>query len=302
MSKKSLIFLLCFTILFSGIFFIKTPNTTRKDTKASTPRLIVIPNSNIIEKNINIIENEQITSRIHNNYIPLNNAEITRIENFKKYLIGKFNPEERNDIVLVEKYYAPLVNNVYLRKEVYESFIAMEKEALKEEVDLKIISGLRNFDYQKGIWNGKWNGTIFANGKNLKKTIPDELQRTKEILKYSAMPGTSRHHWGTEIDLNNTDAFYFDSEKGKKEYDWMVNNASKFGFYQPYNKKDEINTRTGYSEEKWHWSYLPISRELTNNYISLITENDIKGFLGDQFVPKINIIGDYVLGINSNCI
>ena len=291
MPKKSLIFLFCLVILFFVIFYSKKLNEPKKYTTNKVPNLIVIPNNSAIAPVV-----------IKNNYIPLSNTEISKIEELKNYLLGKFDHFKRDDFVLVSDKYTFPDLKIYLRKEAYLAFQKMSEEASKEEVNLKIISGLRTFNYQKSIWEGKWNGTTLANGKNLKKTITDEFERVKKILEYSAMPGTSRHHWGTEIDLNNTDAFYFDSEKGKKEYDWMVNNASRFGFCQPYNKKDEINMRTGYSEEKWHWSYLPISKELTKNYTSLITEDTIKGFLGDKYVADMNIITDYVLGINPECI
>lgn len=232
-----------------------------------------------------------------------NIPEKIAIEDYKNYLMGKFDLLNRDDFVLVSTNNILLNNKIYLRKETYEAFLKMKEEASKEKIDLKILSGFRSFDYQKkDIWEKKWNGDTLVAGKNLLKTIPDELKRMQKILEYSAIPGTSRHHWGTEIDINSVNLSYFNSEKGKKEYNWMNENASKFGFCQPYNKKDAINPRTGYSEEKWHWSYLPISKDLTNKYSSFVKEADIKGFSGDKYIPKINIITNYVLGINPDCL
>ena len=65
------------------------------------------------------------------------------------------------------------------------------------------------------------------------------------------MPGTSRHHWGTDIDMTDMSVAFYNTRKGKKMYDWMSKNAAKFGFYQPFN----ANRKDGYQEEKWHWSY-----------------------------------------------
>lgn len=298
MSKKLSIFLLSLIILFFALFSLKTLSALKKDNATSASNnIIVMPNNNALPNTSNI----NISALAQNNYIPLSYTEKLKIENLKNYLVGKFDRSKRDDFVLVSDSYTISDSKIYLRKEVYESFLEMEKEALKEGISLKIISGFRNFIYQKSIWEKKWNGDVLVDGKNLKESIPDELERIKKILEYSAMPGTSRHHWGTEIDVNNADPIYFDSEKGKKVYDWLVENASKFGFCQPYNKKDD-SERTGYSEEKWHWSYFPISKKLINDYVSLIKKDDIKGFLGDRYFSEMNIIAIYVLGINPICI
>jgi len=298
MSKKLSIFLLSLIILFFALFSLKTLSALKKDNATSASNnIIVVPNNNALPNTSNI----NISALVQNNYIPLSNTEISKIEDLKNYLIGKFDRSKRNDFVLVSDSYTISDSKIYLRQEAYKSFLKMEKVASSEGISLKIISGFRNFIYQKSIWEKKWNGDVLVDGKNLKKSIPDELERAKKILEYSAMPGTSRHHWGTEIDMNNADPAYFDSEKGKKGYDWLVENASKFGFCQPYNKKSD-SERTGYSEEKWHWSYFPISKELINDYVSLIKKDDIKGFSGDQYFSEMNIIADYVLGINPICI
>jgi len=218
------------------------------------------------------------------------------VEKQKNYLLGKFEPSQNNTFVLIPN------SNIYLRKEAYQAFEKMREKAKLDNVNLSIVSGLRNFDYQKNIWENKWNGKTLVEGKNLKETIPDELERAKTILQYSSIPGTSRHHWGTDMDINSTDPTYFDSAKGKKEYNWLVKNASNFGFCQPYNEKTELNNRTGYSEEKWHWSYATLSRDLLKKYSSIIKISDISGFSGDKYTQELNLIQDYVLGVNKSCL
>lgn len=111
------------------------------------------------------------------------------------------------------------------------------------------------------------------------------------------MPSSSRHHWGTDIDINNLNNSYFSSGKGLKEYNWLVENASKFGFYQPYTCKE--NERNGYNEEKWHWYYLPLSKLDLAYYNQQITYKDITDFEGAEFAQKIDIVKNYVNGINS---
>ena len=95
------------------------------------------------------------------------------------------------------------------------------------------------------------------------------------------MPTTSRHHWGTDIDLNSLSNSYFEQGKGKKEYEWLIENANKYGFYQVYTSKE--NGRTGYNLEKWHWSYLPLASEYLKFYNANITYKDISGFKGSEY-------------------
>ncbi len=49
-------------------------------------------------------------------------------------------------------------------------------------------------------------------------------------MNYSAMPSASRHHWGTDLDINSVEDEYFQTEPGLSEHKWLVNNGFKFGF------------------------------------------------------------------------
>jgi LAS superfamily LD-carboxypeptidase LdcB len=216
------------------------------------------------------------------------------------YLIGKFDPTQREDFIIIPEKYNVGGYQMLLRKEALEAFLRMAETANRNGIELRIASATRNFDYQKNIWNNKWTGYTLVEGKDLSIKIPNELTRFKKILEYSAVPGTSRHHWGTDIDINNANPEYFETIKGERIYTWLVANAPLFGFCQPYTLKG-TERPTGYYEEKWHWSYLPLSKNFTEEYKNLITEKDITGFDGDEYVPKLNLIKDYVLGINPNC-
>ena len=219
----------------------------------------------------------------------------------KIYLMGKFDPSSRKDFILIPTTYTTNQSKMYLRKETLDAFLKMRDAANLDRIDLKIASATRNFVYQKNIWNNKWIGVTLIDGKNLSKSIPNSLERFKKILEYSAVPGTSRHHFGTDIDINNANPEYFESKLGEETYEWLVKNASVFGFCQPYNQKDS-NRPTGYNEEKWHWSYSPLAKTFTEEYKNLIKEEDIKGFLGDENVAGQDLINNYVLGINPDCL
>lgn len=219
----------------------------------------------------------------------------------KIYVMGKFEPALHPDFLEVPKEYNVGGYTMHLRKETLSAFLEMQKSAKEDGVDLKIASATRNFIYQKKLWENKWSGFTLDEGKDLSKSIPDGLLRFKKILEYSSAPGTSRHHFGSDIDINDANTAYFEKEIGKKVYEWLTLNASRFGFCQPYNLKNE-NRPTGYNEEKWHWSYLPLARTFTEQYKNLVQTEDINGFLGSEYVPQLNLINDYVLGINPECI
>lgn len=230
----------------------------------------------------------------------LTEEETRANEELKNYLLGKFDPKNRDDFVLVPEDHTLYKAKIYLRKEVSAAFLAMVNKAKSENINLKVTSGTRNFDYQKNIWENKWTGKKLVDGKNLMESFRDESMRFDKILEYSAAPSTSRHHWGTDIDINDADPAYFETEQGKKEYEWLVSNAPSFGFCQVYDKKG-LSRFAGYNEEKWHWSYLPLAFSMTIDYENIIKLSDIQGFLGDQYVKEKDIIKNYVLSLNPDC-
>jgi zinc D-Ala-D-Ala carboxypeptidase len=200
------------------------------------------------------------------------------------FIMGKFKPSEELNFKLVPRKYTDKLG-MYLQKEALTAFEKMADAAKKEGVSLKIISSTRNFDYQKRIWESKW--------VNQKPSLTDKEKAIK-ILEYSAMPGASRHHWGTDMDLNSLENAYFAKGAGKKVYEWMVAHAATYGFGQPYS----AGRSGGYKEEKWHWSYLPLAKKYTAYAKSHLTNTLFSGFKGAHTAAEIDVLNNYVLMIN----
>lgn len=214
-----------------------------------------------------------------------------------EYLLGKFDQSKAPDFVRMnDAHTGGSARGAYLQKEAYEAFVSMYEAAKAEGVSLTILSATRNFDYQKGIWERKWTGATQVGGKNLARAVPDPEERARTILKYSSMPGTSRHHWGTDIDLNAFENSYFATGKGLIEYTWLQQNASKFGFCQPYTAKGEARPN-GYEEELWHWSYMPIAGKYLAAYGHQVSHDMIAGFKGSEVAAGLNVIENYVFGV-----
>lgn len=217
-----------------------------------------------------------------------------------RFLMGKFSASKRSDFVRIHKRYASR-KGMYMQKLAYDAFKAMHADAKSSGISLKIISASRSFYHQKSIWEAKWNGKRRVGSiRNIKRSIKSPTQRALKILEYSSMPGSSRHHWGTDIDLNAFNNRYFASGKGKKVYAWLVKNAPRYGFCQPYTRKGTTRPH-GYNEEKWHWSFKPLASNYTKQAQSRLSNNIFKDFDGARTATRIGIINRYVLGIHPNC-
>ncbi len=190
-----------------------------------------------------------------------------------------------------------------LQKEASKSFEAMKKEAAKEKIKLHITSGYRSYNKQIEIWNGKYDR---YSAKGLKG-----LELIRKITEFSAMPGTSRHHWGTDADIldisvlqpkNPLEQSHYISSKGvyNRLNEWMKHNAARFDFYEAYT---DDPTRKGYEFEPWHFSYKPLAVNYLKNYnkkikLSYIKLPQLRGkeFLTESFFNEYK--RDYVNGLN----
>lgn len=190
-----------------------------------------------------------------------------------------------------------------LQAEASKAFEKMKKEAKTKGIQLHITSGHRDYEKQALIWNGKYER---YSAKGLKG-----LELIKKITEFSAMPGTSRHHWGTDADILDLSVpqpkdplkpSHYVSSKGvyNKIHDWMLHNSERFGFYEAYT---DDPTRTGYEFEPWHFSYKPIAIKYLKAYNKNITwanikSNTLKGhhLITDDFFQRYK--KEYVNGVN----
>lgn len=246
------------------------------------------------EKKTEIIVDSSQAPKEVKNTIEKIEAKTGEIEDVDLSIVmGKYEPSEHPDFVEIDGSLADR-EGLYLQKEAYGSYREMQKAAKQEGIDLVIRSATRNFNYQKGIWERKWK-TNAADQQNY-----SDNDNALQILKYSSMPGTSRHHWGTDIDLNAFENTWFESGEGLKLYNWLEQNAGSYGFCQVYSEKNEERPH-GYNEEKWHWSYLPIAKKYYELAQSHMKDELISGFEGSDEAKQIGVVEKYILGINKKC-
>ena len=150
-----------------------------------------------------------------------------------------------------------------------QALLALREAARTAGIDLHIVSSFRDFNRQLVIWSGKFSGTrplLDAAGKPLNPTDLYENALIDAILLWSALPGASRHHWGSDLDVIDRAALpegsqpqltpaqfapggYFERLDG-----WLDSNMARFGFFRPY-----ATDRGGVQPEPWHLSYAPVA-------------------------------------------
>jgi LAS superfamily LD-carboxypeptidase LdcB len=156
-------------------------------------------------------------------------------------------------------------NGFRLLPEVCEAFTRMQTAAAQDNVDIQIVSSYRSFERQLNIWQNKWSGKatlLDANEKPLDATALSDQEKILAILTWSALPGASRHHWGTDLDVydkNSVEMAQRDFQLVCSEYDrgpctqlniWLNEHASQFGFGRPYSEY-----KGGIAREPWHLSF-----------------------------------------------
>lgn len=179
-------------------------------------------------------------------------------------LIGKGNPELFGD-------------GYKLRKEANKAFLDMKKKALEDGINIQIVSSYRDFYHQKRIWTRKYN-SFTKNGLKPRDAI-------KKIIKYSTIPGTSRHHWGTDIDIIDgnskqpkdvlNEAHFHGNGPFCKLKEWLDENSETYGYYLVY---DNNANRKGFKYEPWHYSY----KTLSKGYLAEFKKLDIFQLLKDE--------------------
>ncbi len=198
-----------------------------------------------------------------------------------------------------------------------DAFLQMRAVALGDGLDIVPVSSFRDFDKQAAIWNAKFRGErplLDRHGAPLDATGLDDAARVQTILLWSALPGASRHHWGSDFDVIDRAAltgqwqdyqprllpeeFGHDGVFGRLGQ-WLDQYAADFGFFRPYGSDRERGVRP----EPWHLSFAPLSVPA----LAAFDEATLSGALHAGSVAGVEavlqqlpaIVRDYVRGIDA---
>ncbi len=171
---------------------------------------------------------------------------------------------------------------INLRAEAHDAFVEMKKAAYSDGIDLKIVSSYRNFERQEGIFERKFIRYTEDEGM-------EPLPAIDKIIEYSTIPGTSRHHWGTDIDIVDGyrkvegDVLVPSKFEAGGPYEdfkkWMDENAKVFDYHLVYTDEPK---RKGFKYEPWHYSFAPISVPMltafrSKNIMQLLQQETFEG-------------------------
>lgn len=163
----------------------------------------------------------------------------------------------------------------YVHKNVHTSLMNMIFAANNDGISLNIVSAFRSYSHQQRIWENKW-----GNSDN------NDTNKAKSILRYSSFPGTSRHHWGTDVDFNSVSLSFWQSAKGKEIHRWLTRNGPQFGFCQSY----APGRGKGYADEPWHWTHVATASQYYNQMsqpqiLNVALSQNIKGAAAVRQMP-----------------
>lgn len=115
--------------------------------------------------------------------------------------------------------------------------------------DVFVTSAYRTYAYQEWLFH------YYIEDEMAKDPSLSREQAKKLVLVYSAAPGTSEHQSGLSVDLmTNTMRELDESFATYPVYDWLTENAWKFGFVLRF-PKDKTDI-TGYQYEPWHYRFV----------------------------------------------
>lgn len=162
-----------------------------------------------------------------------------------------------------------------------EAFRTLARDAAEHGIQLAIASGHRDYERQRRIWNAKAGRSraLYDRHERPLADDADDAAVLDAILTWSAIPGASRHHWGTDFDI-------FDAAKKPRAalsltqaeaaedfaelYAWLAQALPGTPFFRPY-----ARDRGGVAVEPWHLSYRPLATDFLAAYSIDVFANNI---------------------------
>jgi LAS superfamily LD-carboxypeptidase LdcB len=192
--------------------------------------------------------------------------------------------------------------NQFIHKQVLQPLIDLQLAGREAGFDIKICSAFRSFERQLFIWNGKASGmrpVMDPFGKAINIQELSSWQKIQALLRWSALPGASRHHWGTDFDIFDANAMpeNYQIQLTPEEvqgdglfapmHDWLDDylKSEKTNFYRPY-----ALDKGGIAPERWHLSYRP----LADQYAQMLNIDVLSSRLKDSNLILLDVVLEYL--------
>ncbi|MDF2155493.1 M15 family metallopeptidase [Vibrio sp. CAU 1672] len=186
-----------------------------------------------------------------------------------------------------------------IHPDVVEDLTNLVNAAAEARFKLEIASGFRDFRRQSAIWNGKFAGEapiLDSSSKRLNKAELNNEQKLMAILRWSALPGASRHHWGCDFDIYARNCLphatqlrlepweYLDGHQ-QPFYTWLKDNLNQYGFFFPYSKD-----LGGVAIEPWHISHRNVGQQCLQALSTKLLREQLLQQNQSQNIAGINCI------------
>ena len=184
---------------------------------------------------------EKVNTKTNKEYY--SDLEATDISKKELLLVNKYHYldkdyEPENLVTIPTTYAWGSYGSQKVTKSTYDAFLNMWKASHEKGFYLMVSSSYRTYEKQLSVYEEyrKTQGIDYA-----------------DVI--AARPGHSEHQTGYSLDIfekGYTQKTFQDSDS----YQWLQNNAYKYGFIERYpSDKEEI---TGYTFESWHYRYIGI--------------------------------------------
>lgn len=162
-----------------------------------------------------------------------------------------------NDRNCVPEFFAPklaMFGDIEVDERIVSPLREMLNDAAKDGIRLWVSTGYRSIERQESLFN-----------RRVSAFVEDGLSN-EEALKEISLPGYSEHHTGLAVDFNAADVEFAETP----EYEWLIKNASNYGFILRYpQEKEHI---TGRAFEPAHFRYVGEERAKAMNTRGLCLE------------------------------
>ncbi|WP_105168067.1 M15 family metallopeptidase [Pseudoalteromonas sp. T1lg23B] len=159
-----------------------------------------------------------------------------------------------------------------VHKNIVSDLKALSRASKQAGFDLAIASAFRSFERQASIWNGKFSGlrpVYNIDNCAVEVSTLSEIEKCQAIMLFSALPGASRHHFGSDLDIYAKNCLGHGQSLQLAPWEylhggpfaefslWLDENLAEFGFFKPY-----AQYNGGIAQEPWHISHIATAKLL----------------------------------------
>lgn len=175
-----------------------------------------------------------------------------------------------------------------VHRQVLDPLLLLAERAACAGFILKVASSHRSFERQLLIWNAKARGlrpVLNDVSEAIDINVLSERDKVFAILRWSALPGASRHHWGTDVDVYGgvqlDPAYQLQLTVAETQGDgpfaefhcWLSDELAQGNsdFFRPY-----AQDRGGIAPEPWHLSYAPLATFFSRQFTQALLREQLE--------------------------